>query len=279
MHVGQQGIFRDIEETRGIAGAKQGLTVGLRYTGKHYQDHLSDDGLAYRYPHTDRGERDAQEIASMKTCLDLSMPVFVIIRPTPTARTRNVRLAWVVDFDDAARLFLLAFSRDGSVSSRPAPPPGDSLFQLFESRSTRRTYVKARPNQWRFRFDVMKRYGATCCVCPISDPLVDAAHLCSVQAGGCDDARNGLVFCLNHHRAFDIGLLRINPYDLTVSAPDTIGVTQKSIRHLPESPHPEALVWAWERALEAQDVDLAHSLRASFVPCAGTADQNKEEMS
>jgi putative restriction endonuclease len=276
LHIGQQGVFRDLERTATVGRPASGIAVGVLHTGRVYSDDLSDNGLIYHYPVTVRGRRDANEISSIKACREFGLPLFVVITPYPKAPIRNVRLGWVVDYDDQAGQLLIAF---GETEPEPRPNlSADFPFRLFETRSTRRTPAKTRPKQWRFRFDVIKRYGATCAVCPVADPLIQAAHLCSVEAGGSDDARNGLIFCLNHHRAFDIGLLRINPFDLSVSAPDSVGVTRKSLEHLPQLPHHEALLWAWERALSRQDLDLARSLRASLPPCAGPADQNKEEM-
>lgn len=275
LHIGQQGVFRDLDHTRGLGGAASGIAVGVLHTGRVYSDDLSENGLTYHYPDTVRGQRDANEIASLKACHQFRLPLFVIITPSPKAPFRDVRLGWVVDYDDAAGLLLIAFGNTPPFEERI--PSEELAFNLFETRSTRRALAKTRPKQWRFRFDVIKRYGATCAVCPVASPLIQAAHLCSVEAGGTDDDRNGLVFCLNHHRAFDLGLLRINPYDLSVSGPPALGPIRSSIAHLPRLPHHEALVWAWEQALSAQEVDLARSLRASLPPCAGSADQNKEE--
>jgi hypothetical protein len=129
----------------------------------------------------------------------------------------------------------------------------DPLFSLHSERSVRRGTVRVRPNQWRFRFDVLKRYGTVCAVCAIErSELLEAAHLCPVEDAGSDDARNGLVFCLTHHRAFDTGLFRIAPETLDVvlnggATSQDLGITRPSIAHLKRSPHREALDWAWRR--------------------------------
>jgi putative restriction endonuclease len=250
LHIGQQGVFRDLERTRGLGEIAAGVAVGVLHTGRLYSDDLSENGLTYHYPNTVRGQRDANEIASIKACRELGLPLFVIVTPFLRALIRNVRLGWVQDFDDRAGLLLIAFGEKQPLQARLGSV--NVPFSLFDQRIVRRTQAKTRPNQWRFRFDVMKRYGPTCAVCPIADPnLMDAAHLCPVEAGGSDDPRNGLVFCLNHHRAFDRGLLRINPLDLAVFAPDTLGTTRRSILHLPQQPHQQALAWAWDRATAA----------------------------
>jgi putative restriction endonuclease len=255
IHIGQQGVFRDLERTRGLSGLAAGIAVGVLHTGRVYGDDLNEHGLVYHYPNTVRGRRDANEIASIKACLNLALPLFVVITPYKGAPVRDVRLSWVVDYDDRAGLFLIAFGEDNQCFAQNA---SEVPFSLFEARPIRRTQAKTRPNQWRFRFDVMKRYGPNCAVCPICDSnLLEAAHLCPVEDGGSDDPRNGLVFCLNHHRAFDRGLLRINPHDLSVSAPEALATTRSSIRYLPQLPHPEALMWTWQKGLSGQDLALA----------------------
>lgn len=255
LHIGQQGVFRDLDRTRGLGGSMAGVAVGVLHTGRTYSDDLSENGLTYHYPDTGRGQRDANEVRSIKACRDLSLPLFVVITPYPKAPIRNVRLGWVVDSDDRTGLLLIVFADNQPHAGLIA---AEAPFNLFETRSVRRTPAKTRPNQWRFRFDVIKRYGLACALCEICDyNLLDAAHLCPVESGGSDDSRNGLVFCLNHHRAFDRGLVRIDPSDLSVSAPGTLGVTRRSLRHLPNAPHQQALTWAWNRATSALALAVA----------------------
>ena len=256
LHRGQQGIFRDQPRTSAVAGTEAGVAVGVLHTGRLYSDDLSAQGVIYHYPNTSRGNRDRNEIASLKACGKLGLPLFVIIKPEPTSPFRKVRLGWVQDYDDGAQSLLIAFSE----SEIPLQQEADSLdtdpFDLRDgSRKRRLQSALVRPNQWRFRFDVLKRYGARCAVCTITHPdMLDAAHLCPVAAGGSDDARNGLVFCLNHHRAYDKGLFRIHSQDLEIRSgsfdgdPAVLGITRLSIRHLARLPHPDALAWAWENS-------------------------------
>jgi hypothetical protein len=58
--------------------------------------------------------------------------------------------------------------------------------------------------------------------------------------------------CLNHHQAFDLGLIRVDPGTLAVCAVAaanlaTLGVKSDSIRGLKALPHPDALRWAWDQ--------------------------------
>ena len=92
-----------------------------------------------------------------------------------------------------------------------------------------------------------------CAVCNVElDAMLEAAHIRGKEDHGSDHSGNGLVLCANHHRAFDKGLFAFEPGTLEVKvAPDHsadgLGITQTSLDHLPEPPHPEALRWRWKR--------------------------------
>src|SRR5262249_15322699 len=154
-------------------------------------------------------------IASLKVCKDFNLPIFVVISPDLSSNKRNVELGWVRDHDDNSGQLLIEFLDIDSTNSPPSNDKqtwDDKPFSLLEERSDRYSRAKQRPNQYRFRFDVLKRYGATCAVCNIQhSDLLQAAHLCPVEAGGSDDPRNGLIFCLTHHCAFDKSLFWIHP--------------------------------------------------------------------
>jgi putative restriction endonuclease len=252
IHRGQQGVYRELDVTSAVSGKPAGVAVGLRHTGTSYPDDLSEDGVIYHYPETSRGQRDTLEIVAIKACGVLGLPLFVTITPPDNPRRRNVRLGWVEDYDDEFKRVLITFSEvQGSSVGSVTSEVDLGAFILKISRVYRHSKTKVRPNQRRFQFQVMKRYGAECAVCGLQcQGLLDAAHLCPVEEDGCDDPRNGLVFCLNHHRAFDRGFFFIHPEDLAVQmdprfqAAD-IAITRKSIAHLRKLPHREALEWAW----------------------------------
>lgn len=243
---GQQGIYRNLDRTRHLTTDGSGVALSIRHTGSSYADELGADELVYHYPKTDRGQRDLNEIASLRSCHALWIPLFVVITPESNPTVREVRRGWIVAHDDCVAL----------VSFEESPQPlldpsdlDDLPFQLKGRPPHGYSKRKTRPGQRRFKFQVMKRYGRRCAVCDIKhERLLQAAHLCPVTAGGSDDARNGLVFCLNHHAAFDLGLLRIDPDSLAVRVDSKdsggLGVIRRSIAHLPDLPHDEALRWA-----------------------------------
>ncbi len=253
IHRGEQGIYRDSETTAALTPT--GVTVGVLHTGTTYADDLSEDGVIYHYPSTARpGAHDANEIAATKACREFSLPLFVVITPPDNPKRRNVRLGWVQDYDDEHGLVLILFS---DVQQPPVslPPVEETVLEEFalkvSRRSRRQAQVTARPNQTAFRFNLMKLYGVGCAVCDIQyQELLNAAHICPVEENGSDHPLNGIVFCLNHHRAFDAGLFQIDPETLEVKVKRSyssqgLGLTRKSIRHLRQVPHPEALKWAW----------------------------------
>jgi predicted restriction endonuclease len=157
-----------------------------------------------------------------------------------------------VDWDDADEIFLVTFTDEVTPTSLDDSAPSGAPFTLFdESNETRRIEVAARPNQQRFKFDVIARYGASCAVCDIDLPeVLDAVHIAEKRAKGSDNPGNGLVLCATHHRAFDRGLFCIKPNDLSICAttsPVSLRLARDSIGHLRGQPHADALAWRWRR--------------------------------
>lgn len=254
IHRGQQGVFRDLEATSQLTPSSAGIAVGLLYTGSSYADDLDNEGMIYHYPVTDRGERDTNEVTSVTLCEEYSLPLFVVIKHASSDRTRDVRIGWVAGHDDESRQLLIIFGAEMPASSGAGPSNEERPFHLIVRRNRRRSTTMGRPGQAQFRFEVFKRYGTNCAFCDIIEPtLLEAAHLCPVESGGSDDERNGLVMCLNHHKAFDLGILRIRPDSLdvffnpAVKDPHNLGVSKYSIADLSHIPHRDALQWAWNR--------------------------------
>jgi len=247
---GGRGIWADKARTSSLA--RDGVTVGVLHTGRSYADDLLPDGIVYHYPRTSTPGRDAQEVNATKASKDLGLPLFVVVQPDSSSR-RVVHLGWVEDWDDRAELFLITFGE------APPPPPAaqedDVPFELERSSSpAKKVLATSRPGQHRFSFRVFRRYGAQCAVCDVSVMgLLDAAHLRSYREKGSNDARNGVVLCATHHRAFDKRLFGIEPSTgLLVyrkGGPDAsdLGITRSSIEHLPAPPHHEALTWCWSK--------------------------------
>jgi hypothetical protein len=245
---GQQGIFRDKTVTSQITPNGPGITVGVRHTGQTYADELTDEGVIYHYPLTNRRNRDANEIEATKLCGKLNLPLFVVETPNPGSSVRDVHMGWVTRHNDEAREFLILFSTE-PISYNDSAQPDETPFVMTGDRASGTGEGKTRPNQKRFKFEVFQRYGAECALCKITvKHLLEAVHLCSVEANGTDDPRNGLVLCRNHHRALDKHLILIDPNTLQVTtaephSSEMLGLERSSLEHLSRLPEKEALAW------------------------------------
>ncbi|WP_119069906.1 HNH endonuclease [Aggregatilinea lenta] len=250
---GAQGIWVDKKQTGYLTDEGEGIAVSLYHTVATYSDELSEDVLLYHYPHTNRpAARDVGEIKAAKAAGVLHIPVFVIIKPTRTSTRRRVKIGWIEGWDDSSELLLVSF-QENAPSSLLTEPNDDEPFKLFDKSARPAALVPTRPQQQRFRFRVIQRYGACCPLCGLDiRDLLDAIHLTPKGKKGSDDPRNGLVLCTLHHRALDTGLFGINPNTLRIQyhkrGPDAaaLRITVKDLNNLPRKPHSDALRWLWK---------------------------------
>lgn len=248
---GAQGIYVDKKKTKPLTTDSIGVTVSVRHTGDYYPEELSGDGLIYHYPKTKRTKsRDKNEILATKHTLGMGLPIFVILNGK-TNKLREVKLGWVVSFDDINEVFLILFAKE-------KPPYVEKVeeekFQLKEKKMGKSTKAKTRPYQAQFRFEVMKNYGCKCAVCDVSHPkMLEAAHLCEKEDSGSDYWQNGIVLCKNHHAAFDNGLFGIEPQSKQViispkEKRDDLELKENMLSTLyGKYPHQDALNWRWKK--------------------------------
>lgn len=251
---GAQGVWVDKTRTSKLTEDGIGVTVGLLHTGSSYADDISDDAVLYHYPNTKRAAtRDKLEIHATKAARTLSLPVFIIKYPSPNSTLREVYLGWVEDWDDHSGMFLITLGETPPQLSRGIDED-EQPFKSFAEGEESKRLVKVRKGQQRFKFDVLKRYGPNCAICDISYvELLDGAHIIPKKAAGSHDARNGLVLCALHHRAFDSGLFCIEPNTLkvhlasSVTDASSLRITHLTLEHLLKKPHNQALEWRWHR--------------------------------
>lgn len=251
IYSGARGTYADKIRTRKVSGDEFGVAVSLLHTGRHYADDLSATDLLYHYPATQQPGHDRSDIEANKNAGRFRIPVFVVTHPEPKSRTRRIRLGWIEDWDDDQRIFLVALA--DSAGKTPPPDEPESPFTLImRSNGTKTQVAISRPNQQRFSFQVLKRYGSQCAVCEVSgEGLVDAAHLCPKASDGTDDARNGLPLCALHHRALDTGYFAIHPSSMAIvlsakaKTATSLLIGRNDICHLKARPHTEALEWLW----------------------------------
>jgi len=176
----------------------------------------------------------------------LRLPVFVILPSHGHEDLRDLRVGWVDDWDDTAKEFLIVFSE--RLPDRVPSPAPESPFALRDAQaSDKRAAARVRPNQQRFRFEVLKAYGPQCAVCTVNRvDLLVAAHICPKKDNGSDDWRNGVVLCGTHHAAFDLGLFGFDPGNLALLLKKGcdkagLGITTDLFRTRGARPHPLAL--------------------------------------
>jgi putative restriction endonuclease len=173
--------------------------------------------------------------------------VFVVLQDRTK---RSVRKGWVSTWDDDEQWFLIEF---GPLPVRV--PRGDTVdeepFQLFDDRVKVFRQTRGRPNQQRFKMQVIQRYGR-CAFCESHvDEWLHAAHIAGDAESGSSDPRNGLPLCSNHHAAFDRGLVSIDPEDRRVyirgySAAE-LNIVRSDLAHLSAQPATEALRFRWDQ--------------------------------
>jgi putative restriction endonuclease len=250
---GAQGIWVDKERTARLTEDGKGVTVSVLHTGAAYADDLSEDGVIYHYPDTDRPPgRDLAEIDATKAAGRLGLPVFVVTYPSPDSALRDVSMGWVEDWDDDSKVFLITFGDAQPV--RITEQAEEEPFVAVQEMEPGRREVAVRAGGQRFKFRVFRRYGPRCAVCGMDvAKVLDAAHIRPRNQRGSDDPRNGLVLCAVHHRALDAGLFAVEPTTLEIcftrSGPDVeaLRIRYPSLGHLRRKPHPEALQWRWQR--------------------------------
>lgn len=250
---GAQGIFVDKARTAHLTSDGQGAAVGLLHIGRRYNDDLKDDMVLYHYPTTKRPvARDENEIQATKNAGLLGLPVFVISRVS--GDRRKVQLGYVTDWDDTLQVFLIRLLDDFALATGPREHIDDQPFKPFGNgarQSTKGTRAYRSPE---FKFDVLRRYGKHCAVCDVCvDEMLEAAHIIPKESRGSDDARNGLILCANHHKAFDAGMFgfepsttRIDLWQTGVTTQD-MGITRNDLTHLESLPASEALTWRYNR--------------------------------
>jgi len=253
---GQAGVFAPAITRNDYA--PKGFAVSLLNTGKHYADELTDTGAIYHYPNTRRAGKDESEIEAIRGTYREGLPIFVIT-PGSKASNRTVHRGYIEDIDDTQGVLLVTFTND-KISVPPVKEnqePG--TFDLHDS-ATAESYSQRlnRPNQFRFAFQVRKRYGTACAVCSVDiDGLVQAAHLVAKSKNGSDDARNGLPLCANHHLALDRGYWCLDAETNVHPRPEgpalsELGIVHLDLSHLPFRPHLDALQSIWHTWISSQ---------------------------
>ncbi len=257
IYSGAAGIWRDRDTLGHLSKSGEGLAISILHTGRHYPDDLSDDGLIYHYPKTNRSEKhDKGEILATKEASLSGLPIFIILPGKTSIKKRCVKLGWVADWDDENAEFLILFGDEKPGLTKTAD--ADTPFNLTDNGKRKKHQSFSRPNQQQFRFNVLKRSGGKCAVCEIQViPLLVAAHVRDKGKYGSDDPRNGIILCQNHHKAFDSFLFGIEPVSNKIIASKStdlaaLGISVEHLTPIKHPPHQKALEWKWGKFQTSQ---------------------------
>jgi predicted HNH restriction endonuclease len=102
LYGGAAGVWVNSEVTKGIVNADSGVAVSILHTGKNYSDSMSNDGIDYDFPSTNRkGTHDQNEILALNSCFEYSIPLFVISKAA-NKTLRNVHIGLIETFDETS---------------------------------------------------------------------------------------------------------------------------------------------------------------------------------
>ncbi len=258
---GAAGIWCDKERTTPLSEDEFGISVSVLHTGKSYPDDITDDSIVYHYPTTNRPKNtDLSEIEATKNAKRFQVPLFIITHSENNDKLRDVRLGYVIDWDDEHRTFLIEFSTMGEMRSAHSALPQTVDDQPFTTYQTDRKTITTNAIQrdTKFRYKVLKRYGSKCAVCSITiDNLLHAAHIIPKEAGRTsDDERNGIILCHNHHDAFDDFLFCIQPdtkkilYRPRGPTMQELKIETDFLSPKHNIPHEEALRWRYKEFIK-----------------------------
>jgi Predicted restriction endonuclease len=133
------------------------------------------------------------------------------------------------------------------------PPPQSSVEQLRTTNATsdieRKRIHTSRPNQAKFRKEILKKFER-CVITNVTMPeVLEAAHIKPFKYKGEDTVANGFAMRLDIHLLFDAGHLRISDsgkVDLSARARLDYGATIPPGIVLPECTNRDFLRWRWE---------------------------------
>ena len=149
-----------------------------------------------------------------------------------------------------------------TVASEPVEP--GQMEQIPEPRRHIVETVRRLARAYNFRDQVMDAYGHRCAVTRAQLKLVDAAHILPVGADGSTDlVTNGIALSPTYHRAFDQGLIYLDPQARMLINPNRVAQLQAlnldgglvefsanlgNIVHLPANPNQRPAVTMIRRA-------------------------------
>lgn len=209
----QKGIFRP----RILRESGAALTIQTSFDSP-YDDRAggpNDEHLIYRYRGTDPSHPDN---VALVRAMELGRPLLYLIA-IEAGVYEAVYPCLVVDAQPERLAFLLIADAEGTIAAPMAAPDSDWPRKAYITRA-----VKMRLHQSRFRALVLRAYRRQCAMCRLRHvPLLDAAHILPDRdPRGNPEIPNGLALCRIHHRAYDVGIVGVDPEHVVHLRPDVL---------------------------------------------------------
>ena len=242
---GNRGIYAPV-----LRGLGERIALSIKVTETRYDDVIEDDVMTYKFPGTNQPQQDENDIEGMINAMHYQVPIFVIKGNKSKGPFRELKIGLVREFDNESKWFLIDLFDHipgGENLHYNSEDSDEGNFKLYEKKSEEKEVkTKARPNQIRFRFNVIKRYGAKCSVCGLNlEPTLEAAHIIPKSKKGSDQSPNGLVMCANHHKMFDSHMFSIdNSLNIVYRngySKDKLLITVDNLEHLAKKPNVDAI--------------------------------------
>lgn len=102
------------------------------------------------------------------------------------------------------------------MSQRPALMSGveqaSTVFEVSPVGARNRVSSQRLARSRAFGPSVLQEFDQTCAICQIQLRIVEGAHIIPIHDDRCrDEVWNGLCLCRNHHRLFDLRIVRLSP--------------------------------------------------------------------
>ena len=258
-----RGIWRDTKNTSDITPSGKGVCVGISSRGK-YEDDFGEETGTYDYPKTEMRGQDSADIESLRSAMQLKLPIFLIRNANEkgelinSGKRRKVDKVFVLYDSPEDNSIVITFS-EGGKDDYEIPIEEEDTFQERET-SVKTTKSKKR-SQEVFRKKLLKRIGPKHCVlCDALPEVIEAAHIRPVKDNGGDQSGNGIWLCRNHHSLFDLNKWSIDPKYLEIipnnqNSLNSLQIMRSNIRHLKYPPSKEALEWRWKKFNKDQDMN------------------------
>jgi len=239
LYGGAAGVWVNLSQTENIVFKSYGVAVSIRHTGKHYNDEISQSGINYDFPSTNRkGSHDKNEIEAIRACHVSRIPLFVICNSS-NSKLRDVYIGIVSGIDDDMKKASIEFTSldafeqypdaisesSANYQSRFNKQVEKALSDSSEARKERLEHTNKRPTKTYRKVvdyirnpdvvaEVLFRAKGICELCDTPAPFMrksdgsaylEVHHIIQLSKGGDDTVDNAMALCPNCHREEHFG--------------------------------------------------------------------------